>query len=87
MFVCYGLPHRADPREDLDLASWGVVKVLEEGSGETYGDVPWEPKAAFGALAECSPQRFIRHPGHLPAVPELHRLARVAGSIRAGPFV
>lgn len=52
-FVCYGLVHRADPRADLDMASWGVVKVLEEGTGETYEDVPWEPKAAFGALADC----------------------------------
>ncbi|MGW4063057.1 hypothetical protein ACWEGE_32570 [Amycolatopsis sp. NPDC004747] len=52
-FVCYGLVHRADPRADLDMASWGVVKVLEEGSGETYPGVPWEPKAAFGALAGC----------------------------------
>ncbi|HET6706611.1 hypothetical protein [Amycolatopsis sp.] len=52
-FVCYGLVHRADPRTDLDMASWGVVKVLAEGAGETYPDVPWEPKAAFGALAEC----------------------------------
>lgn len=52
-FVCYGLVHRADPREDLDMASWGVVKVLEDGGGRTYPDVPWEPKAAFGALAAC----------------------------------
>ncbi|MDQ7805424.1 hypothetical protein Q5425_16880 [Amycolatopsis sp. A133] len=52
-FVCYGLVHRADPRTDLDMASWGVVKVLEEGTGEAYPDVPWEPKAAFGALAAC----------------------------------
>ncbi|WP_370962098.1 hypothetical protein [Amycolatopsis sp. cg9] len=52
-FACYGLVHRPDPAEDLDMASWGVVKVLENGTGETYPDVPWEPKAAFGALAEC----------------------------------
>jgi hypothetical protein len=52
-FVCYGLVHRPDPREDLDLASWGVVKVLETGSGTTYPGVPWEPKAAFGALSAC----------------------------------
>lgn len=52
-FVCYGLVHRADPREDLDMASWGVVKVLESGTGETYEGVPWEPKAAFAALADC----------------------------------
>ncbi|WP_236795713.1 hypothetical protein [Amycolatopsis sp. GM8] len=42
-FASYHLPHRAEPREDLDLASYGVVKVLEDGT--------WQRKAAFGALA------------------------------------
>lgn len=51
-FVCYGWPHRSDPREDLDMASWGVVKVLEDGKGSTYPDMPWEPKAAFTTLAD-----------------------------------
>ena len=51
-FVCYGLPHRSDPREDLDMASWGVVKVLEHHLGNTYPDMPWEPKAAFSTLAD-----------------------------------
>src|SRR5215469_7919355 len=51
-FVCYGLPHRSDPREDLDMASWGVVKVLEHRLGNTYPDMPWEPKAAFSTLAD-----------------------------------
>jgi len=51
-FVCYGLFHRDDPRVDLDMASWGVVKVLEDRPGSTYPDMPWEPKAAFHALAE-----------------------------------
>jgi hypothetical protein len=51
-FVCYGMPYRSDPREDLDMASWGVVKVLEDRLGDTYPDMPWEPKAAFGAVAE-----------------------------------
>lgn len=50
-FVCYGLPHRSDPRADLDMASWGVVKILENHPGNTYPDMPWEPKAAFAALA------------------------------------
>jgi len=38
-------PHRpdGDPRDDLDLASYGIVKVLENGRTE--------PKAAFAALA------------------------------------
>lgn len=53
-FVDYQLPHRpdGDVREDLDLASCGVVKVLEDRREGTYPDLPWEPKAAFTALAE-----------------------------------
>jgi hypothetical protein len=56
-FVCYGLPYRADPRVDLDMASWGVVKILESGSGRAYPEMPWEPKAAFHALAEYYRER------------------------------
>ena len=51
-FVCYGRPHRDDPRLDLDMASWGIVKELENRNGDTYPDMPWEPKAAFAALAD-----------------------------------
>lgn len=53
-FAGYNLPHRSNgnPRDDLDLASYGVVKVLEGRHGETYPDLAWEPKAAFAALAE-----------------------------------
>jgi hypothetical protein len=47
-------PHRpgGDPRDDLDLASPGIVKVLDSRYGDTYPDLPWEPKAAFTALAD-----------------------------------
>jgi len=55
-FVRYDLPHKSDPREDFDMASFGVVKVLD-GDGVTpgrrYPGVPWEPKASFDALADC----------------------------------
>jgi hypothetical protein len=51
-FVCYHLPHRRDPRLDLDMASYGVVKVLEDRPGHSYPDMAWEPKAAFTALAD-----------------------------------
>jgi hypothetical protein len=50
-FARYDLPHRGDPRLDLDMASAGVVKVLEGRRGRTYPDMAWEPKAAFAALA------------------------------------
>lgn len=54
LFALYNLPHRpdGDPRDDLDLASLGVVKVFEDRRGDTYPDLPWEPKAAFAAIAE-----------------------------------
>lgn len=42
-FACYNLPHRPGAREDLDLASCGVVTVHE--------DRTWTPKAAFTAVA------------------------------------
>ncbi|WP_067126861.1 hypothetical protein [Microtetraspora malaysiensis] len=53
-FALYDHVHRPDglPHEDLDLASYGIVKVYEDRLGATYPDMPWEPKAAFTALAE-----------------------------------
>ena len=51
-FARYDLPHRDDPGRDLDMASYGVVKVLEGRPGRGYPGMPWEPKAAFAALAD-----------------------------------
>jgi hypothetical protein len=51
-FARYDLPHRSAPREDSDMASYGVVKVLEDRLGHTYPDMAWEPKIAFIALAD-----------------------------------
>jgi hypothetical protein len=51
-FANYHLPHRASPREDLDMASYGVVKVLEDRPGRAYPGMAWEPKAAFTAVAD-----------------------------------
>lgn len=51
-FASYHLPHRSNPRTDLDLASYGVVRVLEDRRGHAYPNMPWEPKAAFTALAD-----------------------------------
>ncbi|HEX2132772.1 MAG TPA: hypothetical protein VHH15_14565 [Actinophytocola sp.] len=62
LFALDNYPHRpnGDPRDDLDLASFGIVKPLDgnlDGNhggnhGETYPDLPWEPKAAFTAVAD-----------------------------------
>jgi hypothetical protein len=53
LFALDGFPHRpdGDPRYDLDLASPGIVKVLEGRHGVTYPDMTWEPKAAFATVA------------------------------------
>lgn len=51
-FVQYQLPYRDNPGEDLDKASYGIVKVYEDRYGETYADMMWEPKTAFNVLAE-----------------------------------
>ncbi|GAA2662607.1 hypothetical protein [Streptomyces vastus] len=54
LFALHSHPHRPDggSRDDLDLASYGIVRVLEDGHGYAYPDMPWEPKAAFSAVAE-----------------------------------
>jgi len=54
-FARYDLPHRAAPAIDLDMASAGVVKVLDDPAlvrDRRYPDMPWEPKAAFDVIAE-----------------------------------
>lgn len=54
LFALDNFPHRPDdPRRDLDLAGLGIVKVLENRNGDTYPDMPWEPKTAFTTLADC----------------------------------
>jgi hypothetical protein len=44
-------PYNPDPRYDLDMASYGVVKTLPDRKGQTYPDMNWEPKQAFETLA------------------------------------
>ena len=52
-FASYNLPTDEDPEFDLDMASYGIVKVLPDGEkGATYQDMPWEPKKAFRMVAE-----------------------------------
>lgn len=59
LFALHSLPHRpdGDPRDDLDLASPGIVKVLDGRTGDTYPGLPWEPKAAFTTIARYYSRR------------------------------
>ncbi|WP_367041576.1 abortive phage infection protein [Streptomyces sp. Je 1-332] len=48
-FVSPEAPHHADPRHDLDMASYSIVKTILDGpSGRWH----WEPKEAFHAVAD-----------------------------------
>jgi hypothetical protein len=50
-FAGFGLPRHDDPRRDLDLASYGVVAILDDnGTG-------WRPKESFHALAAARSER------------------------------
>ncbi len=51
-FAFYPLVHRENPHDDLDIGSYSIVKVYEDRHGATYPDMPWEPKAAFNAVAD-----------------------------------
>ena len=52
-FARWDLPTSDEPARDFDVASFGVVKILEPGrSGIAHPGMPWEPKAAFHAMAE-----------------------------------
>jgi hypothetical protein len=50
-FANYDKPLDMDPRYDLDLASFGVVRVFSARGPTWELKQPWEPKAAFDALA------------------------------------
>lgn len=52
-FAGYNLPFAETPPFDLDMASYGIVKVLPDGQrGTIYQHMPWEPKQAFQVVAE-----------------------------------
>ncbi len=40
------------PKFDLDLASYGIVKSVNEAGESTYKGLPWIPKEAFFSLAD-----------------------------------
>jgi hypothetical protein len=64
-FAGYGLVHDPGPRRDLDLASYGLVKMLPGGPGTGHQGLGWEPKLAFGALARAD-WRAVPAPGGKP---------------------
>jgi hypothetical protein len=51
-FASWNRPHRQDPREDLDIASFGVVKVADEDAATPAQR--WGPKAIFSEFAKAA---------------------------------
>jgi hypothetical protein len=62
-FARYGLPHRDAPREDFDVASYGVVKVLQGRRGQRYPDMPWEPKSRSLSWRAATAVRLLKRSG------------------------
>ncbi|WP_371547035.1 abortive phage infection protein [Streptomyces sp. NBC_00554] len=51
-FVTPDSPHLSqDPRHDLDMASYSIVKPIKDRPGDPASDWHWEPKESFRALA------------------------------------
>jgi hypothetical protein len=51
-FVSPASPFHEDPKYDLDMASYSLVKSYAGKHGMTYPDMPWEPKESFQAVAD-----------------------------------
>ena len=51
-FVTPTFPYHEDPKYDLDMASYSLVKSYADKHGVTYPDMLWEPKESFKAVAE-----------------------------------
>lgn len=50
-FVAPTFPYNEDPRYDLDMASYALVKSYTDKHGISYPDMTWEPKEAFKTIA------------------------------------
>ena len=51
-FVAPRSPYNENPKYDLDMSSYGLVKSYPRQHGKTYPDMMWEPKESFYAVAD-----------------------------------
>jgi len=56
-FVSPTSPYNEDPKYDLDMASYSLVKSYANKHGTTDPNLPWEPKKSFKAVADY----FAKH--------------------------
>ena len=69
-FVTAENPTSDNPRYDLDMNAFGLVKTYRHGKGTTYPNMTWEPKQSFAAVADFyASHQDTRKPGPIPADP------------------
>jgi len=51
-FVTAAATFSDEPRYDLDMNAFSLVKTYRHGRGTTYPDMSWEPKQSFSAVAD-----------------------------------
>lgn len=51
-FISNNYTYNDDPKYDLDMAAYGIVRVMPEKSARSYKNMPWVPKKAFYELAK-----------------------------------
>ncbi len=57
-FVAPALTHNENPKFDLDMASYSLVKSYADKHGVTFPDMTWEPKESFRAVADYYAKQF-----------------------------
>ncbi len=51
-FISPIAPYDENPRNDLDMNSYSLVKSYTNRRGTIYPDMPWDPKESFHAVAD-----------------------------------
>ena len=51
-FVTAGATTSDEPRYDLDMNAFSLVRTYRHGKGASYPDMNWEPKQSFSAVAD-----------------------------------
>ena len=66
-FVSPALTYNEDPKYDLDMASYSLVKSFVDKHGTIYPDMSWEPKESFKAVADYFAKHIVEVANESPA--------------------
>ena len=50
-FISNNYPYNDNPKYDLDMAAYGIVKKMPDNEDKYYKGLPWGPKKSFFELA------------------------------------